>query len=158
MEEWKEVRGTAGMYMVSNYGRVKSFKSVNPNGRILKGSANSCGYILVSIFGLSRHVHKLVAEAFIGPCPEGMVVHHKDDDRSNPRADNLEYITNAKNVTLGHARKLGLKRKHPGVYERVLADGSIKFKVQRYSGGKRHFLGSFLDLEDAIEAYESFEA
>jgi hypothetical protein len=43
------------------------------------------------------NVHRLVAEHFLGPLPEGMVVHHKDGNRRNPRLENLEVVTVAEN-------------------------------------------------------------
>lgn len=47
----------------------------------------------------TRLVHRLVLEAFIGPCPEGMEACH-DPDRNprNCRADNLRWGTHAENV------------------------------------------------------------
>lgn len=39
----------------------------------------------------SKLVHRLVAEAYYGPCPEGHIVHHKDEDKTNFHPDNLEY-------------------------------------------------------------------
>lgn len=40
-----------------------------------------------------HHVHRLILEAFIGPCPEGLQVCHNDGDPSNNRLDNLRYDT-----------------------------------------------------------------
>lgn len=42
-------------------------------------------------------VHRLVVEAFIGPCPEGLQVTHNDGDPSNPRLENIRYTTAADN-------------------------------------------------------------
>lgn len=39
-------------------------------------------------------LHRLVAQAFIGDI-EGREVHHKDLDKTNNRADNLEILTKA---------------------------------------------------------------
>lgn len=36
-----------------------------------------------------KYVHRLVHDAFHGPCPEGYEVHHIDHDNSNNHADNL---------------------------------------------------------------------
>lgn len=48
--------------------------------------------------GHSRTVHSLVAAAFIGPCPQGQEVRHKDGTRTNNTADNLEYGTRTDNL------------------------------------------------------------
>lgn len=38
-----------------------------------------------------------MAEAFLGPRPDGLVVRHLDDDRTNNRASNLAYGTASDN-------------------------------------------------------------
>lgn len=42
-------------------------------------------------------VHRLVLEAFVEPCPEGMQTLHSDDDPSNNRLDNLSWGTAKEN-------------------------------------------------------------
>lgn len=44
-------------------------------------------------------VHRLVARAFLGPCPPGQEVCHWDGDPANNRIDNLRYDTRASNST-----------------------------------------------------------
>jgi hypothetical protein len=39
-----------------------------------------------------------VAEAFIGPCPPGLVVNHRDGNRQNNCVQNLEYCTYSENA------------------------------------------------------------
>ncbi len=94
-EEWRRTHHPA--YEISNLGRVRS----NARGpeRILKPAPNSAGYPQV-VFqgGTSQAIHKLVSEAFLGPCPKNQECRHKDGDRSNPRSDNLEYGTRSQNV------------------------------------------------------------
>lgn len=48
--------------------------------------------------GIHRSIHSMVAEAFIGPCPSGQEVRHKNGKRDDPRASNLEYGTRSDNV------------------------------------------------------------
>lgn len=43
-------------------------------------------------------VHRLVAEAFIGPCPAGQEVCHNDGTRTNCDAGNLRYDTRKNNL------------------------------------------------------------
>ncbi|QDL90380.1 HNH endonuclease [Paroceanicella profunda] len=62
------------------------------------------GYLhhtLVCSGGIERQriaLHILVATAFIGPRPEGLVVAHLDGDKSNNRADNLAYVSQRENI------------------------------------------------------------
>ena len=98
MEEiWKDIRGFEGRYQVSNMGRVKGLK-----GNILTPSTSQ-GYkrVTLSIGNGSRKtvsVHRLVATAFVDGYADGMEVNHIDENHGNNRADNLEWITHAKNV------------------------------------------------------------
>lgn len=112
-EEWKVIPGFEGRYSVSNMGRVKVHESYlnasNGNKRrkpekILKPNRNNSGYRTV---GLGRRVdgtrrtktiHKLVAIAFV-PNPDGKpVINHKDENKDNNRADNLEWCTYKENI------------------------------------------------------------
>ena len=45
----------------------------------------------------NKHCHFLVAAAWYGPRPEGMVIDHLNGDILNWSADNLEYVTPAEN-------------------------------------------------------------
>ena len=45
----------------------------------------------------THFAHRLVARAFLGPCPDGMEVLHRDGDGSNARLSNLRYGTHADN-------------------------------------------------------------
>jgi hypothetical protein len=68
----------------------------------MKQNPISGGYLglLLSKNGVStrRTVHSLVAEAFIGPRPEGMEVRHGSANRTDNRAENLCYGTRADNA------------------------------------------------------------
>lgn len=44
------------------------------------------------------YVHRLVCEAFHGPCPKGYECDHKDEDTRNNRADNLRWIPRVQNM------------------------------------------------------------
>ena len=94
MEIWKEVKNFAGLYKISNLGRVYSIK----RKRIMQNRPNKIrGYVLVSMSfsGIVKKipVHRLVAEAFI-PNPDNLpCINHKDEDRSNNCVDNLEWCT-----------------------------------------------------------------
>lgn len=80
-------------YSVSNKGRVRNDKT----GKLLKNTPdNYCGYqihLFVDKVRMGKKLSRLVAEAFI-PNPEGKpFVRHKDYDKTNNSADNLEWVT-----------------------------------------------------------------
>ena len=102
-EYWKPVVGYEGLYMVSNWGRVKSIKFGKE--RILKPVTNSSGYLLVGLYKNNIEkkysVHRLVAEAFI-PNPYNLPqVNHRDENKLNNNVDNLEWCTNEYNINYG---------------------------------------------------------
>lgn len=103
MEQWRKTDHPD--YEVSNLGRVRSWAKRHPlhkpvtEPRLLRPGIASNGYPTVCFGrGDTRSVHVLVAAAFLGPIPAGQEVRHKDDDRANPRATNLEYGTRQDNV------------------------------------------------------------
>lgn len=107
IEIWKPVTDFPNTE-VSNLGRVRSLFRGGCKIRSLIKHEN--GYLTV---GLQRgrikkraRVHILVANAFVGPNPAKLDVNHKDGDKTNNRADNLEYVTRSEN--LKHAFKMGL--------------------------------------------------
>lgn len=85
------------------YSADKCGNTIGPSGRLLKQSPNRPdGYLTITIWESgrprTRYVHRLVAEAFIGPCPEGMQVRHLNGDHRDNRAENLCYGTPAENA------------------------------------------------------------
>lgn len=97
MEEWREIPGTE--HSVSSEGRVASRRF--GKWRILKMPLHK-GYPSVNIRGdrwVSSKVHVLVAEAFLGPRPTPRhEVNHIDGDKTNNRAENLEWCTHRENM------------------------------------------------------------
>jgi hypothetical protein len=96
-EIWKDVPLFEGLYSVSNYGKVKSLIKNKEIGFIGKDN-----YIKVSLYNngtiLSTHSHHLVARLFVSNPDNKPCVNHKDFNRRNNRADNLEWVTHAENT------------------------------------------------------------
>lgn len=105
IEQWRDVVGYEGYYQVSNFGRVRSVDRVVPGrwgptklrGKINSQSVNSRGYfrVIVSKEGVGKdiYVHRLVAAAWIGPCPDGQQVRHGPNGRFDNSISNLCYGT-----------------------------------------------------------------
>ena len=95
---------------ISSAGRIKSH-----TGRISTGFCGQSGYVYVNIKvkGHRRNelLHRLVAVAFLGPPPTPHTqINHKDGNKSNNIAANLEYATASENLLHHHANRKGL---HP---------------------------------------------
>jgi hypothetical protein len=111
-ERWRDVVGYEGLYQVSTWGQMKSvarMKRTRWGGlmavpeRIMKQTVlPGVGYRGVQLCKDRKYthflVHRLVLEAFVGPCPEGMVCRHfPDRDPANNRLDNLSWGTGEQN-------------------------------------------------------------
>lgn len=114
-EIWKPIEGYEGLYEVSNLGKVKGLTK----GIILKPEISLKGYerIILSKNCKKKHfpVHRLVAKAFV-PNPENKPqVNHKDENKLNNHATNLEWCTARENLNYGsHNEKVvRANRNHP---------------------------------------------
>ena len=114
-EIWKDVKGYEGIYQVSNFGRVRSLdrwierngKPAFIKGKMLKFHKRS-GYNYVQFRvngdGKNHHhaVHRLVGIAFVPGYSEKYDINHKDNNRTNNHADNLEWCTRSYNIQYMH--------------------------------------------------------
>ena len=111
-EIWKSVIGFEGLYEVSNLSRVRRVGAAHgaKRGRVLKDQPNR-GYRSVQLWKNDKPktclVHVLVAEAFIGPKPDGHEVNHDDGKKTNNIGTNLEWMTRSQNMK--HAYATGLR-------------------------------------------------
>ena len=111
-EEWKFINGAEQKYQVSNKGRVKSMR----NNKILKNSVGRRGYARVNLNGRTRYVHRLVAEAFI-PNPKNLpIINHKDENKANNNANNLEWCDAKYNLEYNNGRERRAEPRRKAVY------------------------------------------
>lgn len=114
MVNWKDIKGYEGLYQVSDEGEVKALRT----GNILSlNRLTHCGYRKASLSrngkAKEHRIHRLVAEHFI-PNPDGKeTVNHKDGNKLNNRADNLEWASRSEQVF--HSYELNLKARMGGV-------------------------------------------
>ena len=162
-EQWKDIEGYEGLYQVSNLGRIKSlgrtimrrtrWGSVKPytmKPRILKPKRCQGDYFQVGLFTIDgQHsvakIHRLVAKAFI-PNPDNMPeVNHKNEDKADNRADNLEWCTHEDNCRYGtRNQRTGEKNAKPVVQMdmdgNVIADYPSAIEAQRATGINRYLI------------------
>lgn len=108
---WRRVPGYEGIYSVSRIGQVRrDMRFAGTNAKLLKLSLGTDGYeyVRLSKGGVQRYfsIHRLVALCFLGECPKGCNVNHKNGDKTDNRLENLEYVTYSENSR--HAYRKGL--------------------------------------------------
>lgn len=115
-EIWKDVVGYEGLYRVSNMGRVISLPKLKKTPtttfytkeRFANASFSKGGYLRVSLSknGKAKRVflHRIVANAFLG-VNDKMTINHIDEDKTNNKAENLEYMTLSDNIRYGGGTK-----------------------------------------------------
>lgn len=105
-EEWRAIVGYGGLYEVSSMGRVRSLGAHGKYGKsneakILTASVGRIYLKLnLSVCGIvnTYTIHRLVCETFIGPRPEENHINHKNGNKLDNRAENLEYCTPSQNT------------------------------------------------------------
>ena len=141
-ETWLPVIGLEGLYEVSSLGRVRTVERLVPCGPGSKGVRHvrsiirkvrpgKDGYLTVELCRKTYRVHKLVAEAFVGPRPTAMDVCHNDGNPINNAVENLRYGTKAENQidsvrhgTNFHSRKTHCPRGHAYDETNTIREGS----------------------------------
>ena len=148
-EDWKKVPGFSDVYATKS-GRVAGRRQGVMIERMYQKSNRLYGidengkasrYILVTRPGkrggrsrTSTGVHRLVCLTWNGPPPSGdkkYEVNHKDGDKANNHANNLEWVTGSRNVQ--HCYDAG---KH-SVAKRIIATNVETGLVKVYRSGKQ---------------------
>lgn len=105
-DEWRCIPGFPECFQVSSSGGVR--RRTAHGFRVLSKRRNTWSYLVVTLSFEGKHVnklvHRLVAAAFLGPLPDGLVVNHKDQNRMNNTVDNLEYVTQQENIVQAYRK------------------------------------------------------
>lgn len=132
-EEWRPIPSAPG-YEASNLGRIRSWRSTHGHRRFVpklrKLRSNVHGYAVISYVDdvkgkfVTRFVHHLVLEAFVGPKPATKVARHLDGDHTNNRRDNLAWGTSKENAAdkVRHGTSQHGERNHQAKLSNAEAD------------------------------------
>ena len=153
--EWKPIKGTNGLYMISEYGDVyrysycKIYKNRRQKGRTftegyVKPFGNRYKTVSLGDRGSQKYIHRIVAETFL-KTEQKECVNHIDGNKNNNHYSNLEWVTYKENSE--HASKTGLinrdsekrKKQAPlnakkgGVKNRVFKDLGSVYEIDYHS-------------------------
>ncbi|CAL6018616.1 Conserved_hypothetical protein [Hexamita inflata] len=133
-EQFKYINGYPS-YLVSNFGRITFNEDKVKRAPI----SISCGYYQITILNefRSNHyfIHRLVAQAFLGECPENHEVDHIDRNRQNNQLSNLRYVTRSQN-----SRNRSSYFGHSAEYFQVLPSNCVKLNTFKHHAFDRYFI------------------
>lgn len=153
IEEWKDIPGYEGLYQVSSLGNIKSINyNHTKKEKLLKPQKQSNGYMTTRIGNKTKTIHRIVANAFITNSLNKPCINHIDGNKTNNRADNLEWCTNSENMK--HAIRNGMinykttKKKKSDLINIQKAISHNKRKIQQFNKN-----GDFIkEFNSVIEA------
>ena len=90
---------------ISRDGRVFSYKRGN-EWRELTNNVDKDGYVVCSVSGCKKFVHRLVAITYIENKLAKPQINHKNGNKKDNRVENLEWVTSLENIR--HAIDIGL--------------------------------------------------
>lgn len=130
-EHFVPVKGYEEFYSVSNFGTIRRERGglgAKKRGCPLKPGIVGRGYLGVVLWKNKKpkccRVHRIVADVFLGDCPIDYQVNHKDGNKKNNSASNLEYVSCKQNMR--HAIRNGLF--NPNNPQKGIKNGSSKLK------------------------------
>lgn len=169
-EVWKDIPQYKGFYQASSFGNIRSldrkikqlsnggktYFTYIKKGKVLAQGIQNGGYPVVSISINSKRkictVHRLVASAFIENPNNYSEVNHRDGDKKNNCAENLEWVERSENIRHSY-HELGQRRHYkpircidtdtiyPSCKEASLITGINVSSINHAVNGLSHYAG-----------------
>lgn len=131
-EIWLAIEGFSN-YSISNLGRLKRI-----NGKIIAGG-KSLGYLITELIddknvATRLLIHRIVCATFNGPAPEGKnLVNHRDGNKLNNHASNLEWVSASENTQHAHDNGLiNMANAHKNMRKAVIQYDTHMNEIARF--------------------------
>ena len=154
-EVWKDIHGYTGLYMISNYGRVKALEKHVHIGNykhkykeiIKREYFVRNGYLCVHLSKERKrkafYVHRLVALAFLKNQSNLPQINHKNEIKTDNYVDNLEFCDSKYNSNYGtHIERYSSKQR-------------IQVSAYDFLGNKMRTFRSFSEASSVLNIPES---
>jgi len=129
----------------SNLGRVRDTR-----GRITRGTLTQRGYMEVSRYedakSFTMLVHRIIADIFLAPTEFTTEVNHKDKNKQNNHASNLEWTDRIGNMTHASGRAV----------EGLDANGDVIFAADSINSAARALHCTSSNIRSAIKAHRAY--
>ena len=161
-EIWVDIEGYNGMYQVSQFGRVRSWKNGTSkrkadSPRLLSLMNDGRGYLHVTI-PQTKTVHRLVASAFIANPQNLPYVDHIDGDRTNNDVSNLRWVSCYQSL-LNTKKPKDNKSGYKGVFceKRTIGKNTYEYWYAFWSENGEKKRERFYTSKEAIEHRRKME-
>jgi len=120
-------------------------------GKELKLRADKDGYLRFNSVIDEKHqtilVHRLMAETFLGECPNNLVVDHIDRNKTNNKIENLRYVSYADNVRNANRHKMTPDKKNLAIKMQSIgvSVSAIARALNVQYGSVQYFFKSLVD-------------
>lgn len=135
-------------YYIDDVGNVYSTK--RGTMRIMHPHTRDSGHLVLHLRRNyefhTKHIHQLMLDTFVGPCPRGMECRHLDGNPLNNRIDNLVWGTRSENVQdmIGHGTHYTEPRK--------VSDSGIRFMhyMKRTKLFRQDEIADYFGISDSL--------
>lgn len=138
MENYKvlfDIENYVGLYSITIDGEVYSWK----NKLYLKPQKQRNGYLTINLYKdknfKTKTIHRLVAETFLENKFNKPFVNHKDLDKTNNKASNLEWVTAKENLqhACDNGIRIGEKNGNSKLNANQIKEIREKYKFRKYT-------------------------
>lgn len=149
-----DIKRYKGKYQIDENGNVKSlnYRGNTKTEHLLKPIKKRNGYLYVDLYDFDgKHhkesIHRLVAETFIENTNNLPCVNHKDENKENNSASNLEWCTHKYNSNYGtNPQKMSNNAKNNPTWQFAVEKSKIKVNQYDLDGNYIKTWDSFADI------------